>query len=146
MTTADLTLDFVETSLPRPLPPVTSMFSRPFWDGLQQGRLLTTRCDGCKEPSFPPRDYCPRCGSPGHEWIGLGGKGRLYSKTRIHAAGGSFAAMTPYSVGLVDLDDGLRLLARLLPSASALPLDSPVVLVVLRHPDGCLIGARAITA
>lgn len=139
-------LPIIDVTLRRPLAPTSSGFTAPFWTALAEGRLTTTRCEGCKERCFPPRPYCPRCGGPGMEWVELGGHGRLYSRTRIHSAGGSFAAFAPYSVGLVDLDDGLRLLTRLLPSASALPLDSPVEMVVLRHPDGPLFAARARTA
>jgi hypothetical protein len=61
----------------------------------------------------------------------------------VHAAAGAFAALSPYSVGIVDLDDGPRLLVRLLPGASAAALDSTVQLVVLRHPDGPLLAADA---
>lgn len=138
-----MTLGFVDSSMPRPLAPRASDFSRSFWDALAKGVLVTTRCTACTRPSFPPRPNCPACGSDRHEWFELSGRGSLYSRTRIHAAGGPFAWLAPYSVGIIDLDEGVRLLTRLLPSASCLPLDSAVRLVVLRHSDGPLFAAVA---
>jgi uncharacterized OB-fold protein len=138
-----VTLGFVDVTLPRPYAPPKNAFGAPFWHALAAGRFTTTRCAACGAATFPPRPICPHCHAARHEWIELDGRGRLYSATRIHAAGGAFAAFAPYSVGLVDLDEGIRVLTRLLPSASALPLDSRVQLVVLRHPDGPLFAATA---
>jgi uncharacterized OB-fold protein len=139
-----MTLAFVDVTLPRPMAPASSAFSAPFWRALAEGRFLTARCGGCAELHFPPRPICPRCHHDKTTWVELSGRGVLYSRTRVHAAGGTFAAFAPYSVGIVDLAEGVRLLTRLLPSASALPLDSPVRLVVLRHPDGPLFAAEAV--
>ena len=140
-----MSLPFVDCTLPRPLAPQASSFSVPFWRELAEGRLTSTRCKACKEWSFPPRPICTRCGSDAPQWQSLSGRGRLYSCTRVHAAGGAFAAFAPYSVGIVDLDEGLRLLTRIMPDASALPLDSRVQIAVLRHPDGVLFAAVAAT-
>jgi uncharacterized OB-fold protein len=138
-----MSLPVVDCTLPRPLAPQASAFTRTFWQALADGRLTTTRCEDCREWSFPPRPVCTRCGSASQAWQTLSGHGRLYSCTRVHAAGGAFAAYAPYSVGIVDLDEGLRLLTRVMPDASALPLDAAVQIVVLRHPDGVLFAAAA---
>lgn len=139
-----MNLPFVDTTLPRPLVPAKSTFGATFWQALAAGRFTTTRCAGCGQSTFPPRPICPHCHGTRQEWIELSGHGRLYTRTRIHAAGGAFAAFAPYAVGIVDLDEGLRIITRLLPSASSLPLDSRVQLVVLRHPDGPLFAAAAL--
>jgi uncharacterized OB-fold protein len=136
-----MTLTFIDSTMPCPLAPRPSDFSRPFWESLAAGRLATTRCTACARLSFPPRAFCPACGSEKHAWAELSGRGRLYSRTRIHAAGGPFAWLVPYSIGIVDLDEGVRLMTRLLSSASDLALDSPVQLAVLRHTDGVLFVA-----
>lgn len=137
-------LPVVACTLPRPLAPQASAFSTEFWNALSEGQLTATRCAGCHELGFPPRPICTRCGSAAYEWQTLSGRGRLYSCTRVHAAGGAFAAYAPYSIGIIDLDEGLRLMTRVMPDASALSLDSPVQIVVLRHPDGVLFAAAAI--
>jgi uncharacterized OB-fold protein len=127
--------------MPRPLAPRPSEFTQPFWRALDAGRLTTTRCGACQRLSFPPREFCAACGKSQAQWIELAGRGRLYSRTRIHSAGGRFAWLAPYSVGIIDLQEGLRILTRLMPEASDLPLDSPVQLIILRHTDGPLFAA-----
>jgi uncharacterized OB-fold protein len=137
-----MTLPFVDCTLPRALAPRPTLFSAPFWTALAQGHFTTTQCSACNALTFPPRPHCPRCAHDAPRWTTLSGRGRLYSCTRIHSAGGPFAALAPYSVGIVDLEEGLRLLTRVMPEASSLPLDSRVQLVVLRHPDGVLFAAQ----
>lgn len=139
-----MSLPFIDCTMPRPLAPASGIFTRPFWRALSEGRLTSTRCLQCHEIGFPPRPHCARCAADHCEWVELSSRGVLYSRTRVHAAGGRFAAFAPYSVGIVDLDDGVRLLTRIMPDASELPLDSPVQIVVLRHPDGPLFAASAI--
>ena len=133
----------IESTLPRPFKPEASLFSAPFWQSLARGVFTTTRCRQCQRLQFPPREYCPSCGNGQSEWIEISGRGLLYSRTRIHSAGGAFACLAPYSIAIVDLEAGPRLLTRLLPEASELPLASAVDLVVLRHSDGVLFAAAA---
>jgi hypothetical protein len=45
-------------------------------------------------------------------------------------------------VAIVDLEEGLRLVTRLLPEGREPALDSPVQLVITRHPDGYHYAAR----
>lgn len=129
--------------LPRPLVPQTDPFTARFWLSLEQGRFEAPRCGHCGRWQFPPRPLCPACHAESMEWAELRGRGTLYARTRIHAAGGPFACMTPYSVGVVDLDEGVRLLTRLLHDASNLQSGSGVQLVVVRHTDGPLFAAAA---
>lgn len=51
-----------------------------FYRRLEQGELATTRCEGCRETSFPPRSRCPSCGGSAH-WVTLPGQGRLHAFT-----------------------------------------------------------------
>ncbi len=48
---------------PRMLPEPTPE-TRNFWDGCKAGELRLQRCTDCDGGSyFPPRTFCPRCGS-----------------------------------------------------------------------------------
>ena len=49
--------------------------------------------------------------------------------------------MAPYSVGIVDLDEGVRILTRLMHDASSLPPGSRVNLAIIDHTDGPLFVA-----
>ena len=125
----------------RPYPPRVTALTRPFWEGLGEGRFRITRCRDCGRPSFPPREFCPGCWSRAIEWVEHGGRGRLYSYTIVHAAPGAFAAEVPYRLAIVDLEDGPRLATRLLGEGAA-PLDRTVQLVALMYRDGPLFAAR----
>jgi uncharacterized OB-fold protein len=45
------------------------------------------------------------------EWMEFSGKGKLLTYTRIHAAPTGFEDEAPYTIGVVDLAEGGRLLA-----------------------------------
>ena len=129
----------------RPLAPRESAFTVTFWAALRRHRLLGTRCDACAAVSFPPRNLCRRCWSESVQWVPLAGRGRLYSYTRVHVAPATMRAEAPYCIGIVDLDDGVRLMCRLLGSPEPADLEQPVEMVVLLYDDGPLFAARRAT-
>ena len=94
--------------------PVPDADSQPFWDGAREGHLRIQRCPDCERHVFYPRAVCPTCMSDRLEWVTASGSGVLYSFTIVHrAAPAGFADDLPYAVGLVDLDEGVRLMATL---------------------------------
>lgn len=136
-----MSLPVVEIDRRRSYPPRVSAFTQRFWRALQEGRLETTRCTDCERLTFPPKPLCPHCWSKNIFWTTLGGRGRLYSQTVIHAAPAAFRSEVPYRVGIVDLDERLRIATRIL-CDTAPELDAPVEIVVLRYIDGPLFAAR----
>ena len=74
-----------------------------------QGR----RCAECQRLWLDEVHACPSCGAPGGETVQLSGSGRLLSWTTIRVAPARYAAEAPYVVGVVALDEGFRLTARL---------------------------------
>ena len=136
-----MSLPIIEVPGARPWPPRTTTFTARFWEALAEGRFVTTRCRACSRMSFPPQSHCADCLGREVEWIELSGHGRLYSATRVHAGPARFAAELPYTVGIIDLDEGLRLVTRLLADASVAHLDHDMSLVVTRHEDGPLFAA-----
>jgi uncharacterized protein len=96
---------------PRPLPH-PGIDTAPFWEGCAAGELRVQRCDGCGHHRFPPAPLCPRCLSQSATWVTLSGRGRVRSAVTFrqlyHPA---FAAMLPYTIGVVDLDEGPSLYA-----------------------------------
>lgn len=77
---------------------------------LKNGRLMGTSCKDCGYTSFPPRADCPECLSGSFEFREYSGKGTVYTYTTITAAPTGFDDMAPYTVVVVDLDEGGRLL------------------------------------
>jgi uncharacterized protein len=95
-------------------PPRVTEFTRPFWDALEEGVMRTTRCDECGHMTFPPKPLCPNCWTKRVSWVDLAGRGVLYTYTEVSAAPATFADEAPYVLGLVDLDEGVRCLSRVL--------------------------------
>lgn len=89
--------------------------SAEFWRRVGAHRLALQRCTACRAFRFYPRAVCPECLGDGFEWVAVTGRGTLYSFTVCHRpASEAFADRTPYIVALVDLDEGVRVLANLL--------------------------------
>jgi uncharacterized protein len=87
--------------------------SRPFWDGLHQGELRLQRCDDCGRAVFHPRAVCPHCFGDRLAWFTAAGTGTVHSATVVHHAFGAFAGQVPYTIALIDLDEGVRMLSRI---------------------------------
>ena len=77
---------------------------------LKNGRLMGTVCKDCGYVTFPPRSDCPECMSGNFEFREYSGKGTVYTFTTIEAAPTGFDDMAPYTVAVVDLEEGGRLL------------------------------------
>jgi hypothetical protein len=78
---------------------------------LKDGRLMGSRCKSCDRRSFPPRADCADCMSPDFELVEINGKGKLFTYSRIAAAPTGFEDDVPYTIGVVELEQGGRLLA-----------------------------------
>jgi uncharacterized OB-fold protein len=86
---------------------------QPFWRGVERGELLAQRCLACGRRVFYPRAVCPACGAPRLAWEATSGSGQVHAYTIVHRAPPGFEDDTPYAVGLVVVDDDVRLVARL---------------------------------
>ncbi|MBI2899773.1 MAG: Zn-ribbon domain-containing OB-fold protein [Planctomycetes bacterium] len=78
---------------------------------LKDGRLMGSVCKGCGYATFPPRADCPQCLAGEFDFREIGGRGKLYTWTRISAAPTGFEDVVPYTLGVVDLEEGGRLVA-----------------------------------
>jgi len=78
---------------------------------LKDGRLMGSVCRDCGYASFPPRADCPECLSGGFEFSERTGRGTIYTHSTIEAAPTGFDDEVPYTVAVVDLEEGGRLLA-----------------------------------
>jgi uncharacterized OB-fold protein len=96
--------------------------AREFYRRLAGGRLATTRCASCGELRFPPRELCPRCGAP-MQWEELSGRGTVHAFTQ-QERGLRFTA--PDVVGVVDLEEGVRVFGLLAAPFESLEVGQPV--------------------
>jgi len=92
--------------------PVVDSESEPFWTAAREGRFLIMRCRACDEPYFYPRRYCPRCWSGETEWQDASGRGTVYTYSIVRQnPAPPFSDWCPYAVVLVDLEEGVRVMA-----------------------------------
>ena len=93
--------------------PVPDVVSQPFWDGVAEGVLRIQRCRACGRHVFYPRAVCPHCTTGELGWVEASGHGVVHSFTVVHRAPAEYREEVPYVVALVELDEGVRMLTRL---------------------------------
>lgn len=84
-----------------------------FWQGCAVGELRYQRCTQCGRAQFHARPFCAPCGGAAPAWEVSRGLGTVYALTTVHRAPTpEFAALVPYDILLVDLDEGFRMMAQ----------------------------------
>ena len=84
----------------------------PFVDGLALGLLRHQTCEHCGAVQRHPRLACEHCGSFDLGWREAGGRGSVFAVTVVaRAPSDAFRDLVPYTLVLVDLDEGARLMA-----------------------------------
>ena len=91
--------------------PVATPETAHFWEGTQVGELRLQRCAACEHAYFPPRPFCPACGSRDVAVFAASGRGRLYSYTIHHRRVPGFTP--PYSIAVVELEEGPRMMTNI---------------------------------
>ena len=90
-------------------PPIPQGVQTEQLEALAQGRFLIQRCGDCHQAIYYPREVCPHCGSVNLSLVEPAGTGTVHAVTTVRRkadAGGDL------NVSLVDLDEGVRLMAR----------------------------------
>lgn len=85
---------------------------------LNEHQLMATHCTQCNALYLPPRAVCPHCHADIQEWVALSGKGTLAGFTAIHIAPTALVEAGhdrnhPYLSGIVNLDEGVAISARI---------------------------------
>jgi uncharacterized protein len=108
--------------------PVPTPETKHYWDGAAAGELRLQRCDACAKAYFPPRPFCPSCGSRKVSVFKATGKATLYSYVINHRpAAPGFTP--PYAIAVVTLEEGPRLMTNIIDcpqTPEALVLDMPL--------------------
>jgi len=80
-----------------------------FYKNLHQKKLTAGKCQTCNKIHLPPRPLCNNCYSTQFIWHTLSNKGKLLTYTIIHIAPTQFQNQTPYAIGIIELEDGLKI-------------------------------------
>lgn len=87
-------------------------FTSPFAQGLAAGVLRYQRCAGCGLAATGQRFACTGCGGTHLAWHDAVGTGTVFSASAVHRAPTeAWRAHVPYTLVLVDLDEGPRVMA-----------------------------------
>ena len=81
--------------------------------------LAVLSCDGCGNVWYFRRSFCPRCGRAEPKEVASAGHGRVVATTVVHRApSDEWRPLVPYTIVLVDLDEGVRVMAHAAPGTA----------------------------
>ncbi|UOQ48914.1 OB-fold domain-containing protein [Gracilibacillus caseinilyticus] len=107
--------------------PTITPITKPFWNSIEQKKFTLQQCENCEQWIFYPRAHCPHCFGNRLTWREATGKGRLKTWSVVHRAGHpAWQSLTPYAVGIVELEEGPSLLTHLLIREKELRYQLPV--------------------
>ncbi len=107
--------------------PVPTPETQHYWDGAKRGELLIQQCDDCSTHYFPPRPFCPNCGSRNVKVKKASGKATLYSYVISHML--RPGQEDPFAIAVVELEEGPRMMTNIVDcpqTPEALLLDMPL--------------------
>ena len=97
---------------PRPVP---TSWSEPFWEAARRGELVLQRCADCGSYVGYPKIFCTACYSDNLGWEPASGNGKVYTYSTVMANPPStFIDDLPYTIAIVELEEGPRFLSRLI--------------------------------
>ena len=85
---------------------------------LNEWKIMGSKCKKCGALSIPPRPLCVSCFGSQMEWVQFKGDGKLAAFTSIVVAPPAmakegFGRNNPYVVGVVELQEGPKIVARI---------------------------------
>jgi len=84
---------------------------------LKAGYIAFQQCTSCCLKQHIARPFCAACGAHKLVWLRAGGTGIVVAATVLHRAPSEdWKVHLPYAIALVDLDEGLRMMAHSDPS------------------------------
>jgi uncharacterized OB-fold protein len=84
-----------------------------FVDYLRNNELCGTICMRCGAKFFPPRSDCDVCLSDDMEWFRIEGEGTLLTYTKAMFAPAGFEKDAPYTLGVAEFGNGMKVFGRL---------------------------------
>ena len=99
-----------------------------FWRKIpQRYNLIGTKCEVCGHSFFPGRAICPHCRRDGKMTeIQFSGKGKVLTYSVIYSSADQYAAMKPYVLAIVELEEGARLTTHIVCEPDEVYIGMPV--------------------
>jgi len=83
-----------------------------FWEGTASGELRIQKCDACGLLRHPPGPMCPSCHETKRSYVVASGRGRVFSYV-VHHAPQIPGKELPLTLGLIELEEGVRMVGEL---------------------------------
>jgi uncharacterized OB-fold protein len=107
----------VSTDVSQPPLPQPDALSQPFWEACRRRVLEVPACQSCGHLFLPPGPRCPRCWSEQLATSTLSGEGSVFSFA-VYRRSYHPALPAPYTVALIELREGPRLISNVVGCAS----------------------------
>ena len=78
-----------------------------------KNQLKVLKCRQCQGLFVAPKYNCPQCSGTSFESVGVTGEGTLRTYTTIRVPPLGFEKQAPYTIGVVELQEGTNITARL---------------------------------
>jgi len=105
-----------------------------FWEATRNRRLVVQTCEACGHRQHYPRPLCLACGGTSLWFAAAAGTATVVSHTTVARA--PFEGLEPpYVIAIVELAEGVRMLARIV-DADGVECDGPVAVAWAPLPDG----------
>jgi len=119
-----------------------SLISRPvrnrdtefFWEGTARGELRIQSCNACGALRHPPGPMCPVCHAADRGYVVASGRGTIFSFLVHHAPRMPGRAL-PLTLALVELEEGVRMVASVTGAPESLAIGDHVVAAFDRLDD-----------
>ena len=94
--------------------PVAQPWTEAFWKSSKNHSLMIQKCGGCGSLIFYPRKRCPECWSSELGWQKSSGRGAVYTFSIVRdMVEPKFVSDLPYVLAMVELEESIRMMTRI---------------------------------
>ena len=94
--------------------PYVDETNRGYWESLKKHVISVQKCKNCGQRLHPPRPMCPQCLSADMGWTPAASKGVIHTWVTFTSPRSAYPGIKcPYAVAVVELDDGIRIVANI---------------------------------
>ncbi len=95
--------------------PYVDESNRGYWENLRKHVLSVQQCRTCGRRIHPPRPMCPQCLSTEMGWTPAATSGVVHTWVTFSSPRSAYPGIKcPYAVAIVELNDGIRIVANIL--------------------------------
>jgi uncharacterized protein len=136
--------------MPKPIP-VPDEVSKPFWEAVNERRLVVQHCTACDRLQYPPQERCAECGSADNlAWKEVQGRGRINGYCVMYDARiVPLREDQPFNLAVIELeeDPAIKFLSHLPGTpVDEVPVGAPVEVVFQDVGEGQLIHEWQVVA